>query len=434
MAISQMPSTILQRPMSNWKLLFAEIAYRPASFALSLAAIAVAAALFVASPMLLAGYGRDTQARLAVIEHDASAELKRLEDETRKIMLKLGFNLRIVHKDADRTAMRTEFVLPTMPEEYVERLAKAPQLTKVAHLMATLTQRIKWDGRTRLLVGYAPEAEQAGSSEKKPIGLAIEQGTVVLGHEAGIGHQKGDTVTILDQPFRVAAILNERGTNDDIMLAVNLTDAQTLLNQPGRITEILAVNCRCETVDRVGEIREQLVKVLPDTKVEEWNSAAVARAEQRELVKKHHQQSAAAFMEQRRETEDRLAALARVITPLVIVAAAVWVGLLVWANVRQRRNEVGVLRALGKGSRHIAGLFLGKAIVLGLLGGLIGCVAGIVLARFLATSAFAIDAPAPAMPLIAAALVGAPLLAALAAYLPTLAAVTLDPAVALREE
>ena len=420
--------------MSNVKLLLAEIAYRPASFALSLAAIAVATGLFVASPTLLAGYGRDTQTRLAQIEQHASTELKRLEDETRKIMLKLGFNLRIVHKDADRTAMRTEFVLPTMPEEYVERLAKAPQLTKVAHLVATLTQRIKWEDRTRLLVGYAPEAEQPGSSEKKPIGLVIEQGTVVLGHEAGIGHQKGETVTLLDKPFRVAAILNERGTNDDIMLAVNLKDAQSLLDKPGRITEILAVNCRCETVDRVGEIREQLVKVLPDTKVEEWNSAAVARAEQRELVKKHHQQSVAAFTEQRRDTEDRLAALAGVVTPLVIIAAALWVGLLVWANVRQRRNEIGVLRALGKSSRHIAGLFLGRALALGLLGGIIGCAAGIAMAHLLAQNALAIEAPTPATPLIAAALAGAPLLAAFAAYLPTLSAITLDPAIALREE
>jgi putative ABC transport system permease protein len=284
------------------------------------------------------------------------------------------------------------------------------------------------------LVGYAPEADQPGSPEKKPIGLVIEPGTVVLGHESGIGHKKGDTVSILGRPFEVAAILNERGTNDDIMLAVNLKDAQSLLDKPGQITEILAVNCRCETVDRVGEIREQLVKVLPDTKIEEWNSAAVARAEQRELVKKHHQQSAAALVDQRRETQDRLAALVGVITPLVSAAAALLVGLLVWANVRQRRNEIGVLRALGKSSRHIAGLFLGKALALGLAGGLVGCAMGIAMAYLLSRNVLEFAPLAPAPALIAAALVGAPLLAALAAYLPTLAAITLDPAVALREE
>jgi len=398
--------------MSSWKLLWSEIAYRPATFALAAGAIAVAAALFVTSPTLLDAYGQDT-----------TAKLKRLEDETRKIMLKLGFNLRIVHKDADRTAMRTEFVMPTMPEEYVQRLASAPQLTKVAHLVATLTQRIKWDERTRLLVGYAPEAEQATAPEKKPIGLVIEPGTVVLGHEAGIGHHKGETVTILGRPFRVDAILGERGTNDDIMLAVSLKDAQTLLNKPGQITEILAVNCRCETVDRVAEIREQLVQVLPDTKVEEWNSAAVARAEQRELVK-----------QERRQTEDRLAALAGVVTPLVVLAAAIWVGLLVWANVRQRRNEIGVLRALGKSSSHIAGLFLGKAVVLGLVGGLIGTAAGYGVSYWLAHQRLQIETIAPSEIILATAALGAPLLAALAAYLPTVTAVLLDPALALREE
>jgi putative ABC transport system permease protein len=398
--------------MSTWKHLLSEIAYRPVGFALSLLAIAVAAGLFVAGPTLLEGYRRSS-----------SAELKRLEDETRKTMLKLGFNLRIIHRDADRTAMRTEFTLPTMPEEYVERLAKAPQLTKVAHLVATLTERIKWEGRTRLLVGYAPEAEQANSPEKKPIGLMIDPGTVVLGHEAGIGHRKDETVEILGKPFRVAAILNERGSNDDIMLAVNLKDAQSLVNKPGQITEILAVNCRCETVDRVGEIREQLAKVLPDTKIEEWNSAAVARAEQRELVKRHHQADMA-----------KLATLTGVVTPLVIAAAAIWVGLLIWSNVRQRRNEIGVLRALGKSSRHVAGLFLGKAAMLGLLGGLIGTGVGVLTAHLLAKNALMVEPASPTVPLVVAALVGAPLLAALAAYLPALSAITLDPAVALREE
>jgi putative ABC transport system permease protein len=398
--------------MSRFKLLWSEIAYRPASFALAALAIAIATALFVASPTLLEAYSRDT-----------TAELKRLEDETRKIMLKLGFNLRIIHKDADRTAMRTEFTLPTMPEEYVERIAKSPQLTKVAHLVATLTERIKWDERTRLLVGYAPEAEQVNAAEKKPIGLVIEPGTVVLGHEAGIGHKKGETVTILAKPFRVAAILNERGSNDDIMLAVNLKDAQALLNKPGQITEILAVNCRCETVDRAAEIREQLMKVLPDTKVEEFNSAAVARAEQRELVKR-----------QRQESESRLAALAGVVTPLVVLAAAILVGLLVWTNVRQRRSEIGVLRALGKSSAHIAGLFLGKAIIVGLVGGIIGIAAGYGVSHWLANNRLQIESIAPSPIVLTAAALGAPLLAALAAYLPTISAVLLDPALALREE
>jgi predicted lysophospholipase L1 biosynthesis ABC-type transport system permease subunit len=58
------------------------------------------------------------------------------------------------------------------------------------------------------------------------------------------------------------------------------------------------------------------------------------------------------------------AALAKVATPLVVLAAAVWVGLLSLANVRQRRAEIGLLRALGKSSTTIASLLLGKAVLL----------------------------------------------------------------------
>jgi len=46
-----------------------------------------------------------------------------------------------------------------------------------------------------------------------------------------------------------------------------------------------------------------------------------------------------------------------------VLAAAVWVGLLMLANVRERRIEIGILRALGKTSGMIAALFLGEMAV-----------------------------------------------------------------------
>ena len=70
---------------------------------------------------------------------------------------------------------------------------------------------------------------------------------------------------------------------------------------------------------------------------------------------------------------------------MVVLACALWVGLLAWANVRERRTEIGLLRALGKSSLRIASLFLGKATLLGFCGGLTGCLLGYVLARWLAT-------------------------------------------------
>jgi hypothetical protein len=421
--------------MSPLTLLAREIGYRKLNFALGAAAVAVAAAVFVSGPTILAAYSRSTRDQLADLSRSADAELARLEDDTRKIMLKLGFNLRIVHRDTDLARLRTEFVAVDMPEEYVEILARSPQLTKIAHLVATLQQLIRFEGRRRLLVGYAPEAVQPNAPEKKPIGLSIERGTVVLGHEAGIGRRAGDSVEILGRTFRVAAILGERDSNDDIMIAMNLRDAQELLNKPGKVTEILAVNCRCETVDRLGEIRAQLERVLPQAKVTESETRAVARAEQRESVRKARQQALADLARRRGEMEAILADLSAVVTPLAIAAAGVWVGVLAWINVRERRTEIGLFRALGRSSATIAGLFLGKAAVLGFVGGAAGCATGFALARFAAQALFDMD-PAGlsySWSLAAAALFGAPVVAAVASYFPTLVALLQDPSVVLRD-
>ena len=133
--------------------------------------------------------------------------------------------------------------------------------------------------------------------------------------------------------------------------------------------------------------------------------------------------------------ERRVETLAHVVPPVVVLGAAIWVGLLSLANVRQRRTEIGLLRALGKGSGLIAWLFLGKAVLLGLLGGLLGLVGGAWLAVGLGVGVLGVPVEHFALPypLLLGALLGAPAVAALASYLPMLVGLTQDPAVVLRE-
>ncbi len=439
------------------KILFAEIAHRKGNFLLSLIAVVVAAMLFVASPTILAGYRDQTKAeldarqqeahrQLADMQKKADVELKKMEDETRKLMVKLGFNLRIVHRDTDMTSLYADFVAKDMPYEYVQRLADSPTLTKVVHLVPALHGMITWEGRRRLLSGFAPEVTQSHLGVKKPMGYIITPGTVYLGHEAGIGHKIDETIEILGKKFRVAKILGTRGTKDDIMIAVNLKDAQQLLNKPAMVTEILALNCRCETVDALAEVQQQLAAILPEAKVTMMHSKLIVRTKQRELAKRVYNKRRSdlaadlakrteAILAGRQRSEQMLDQLWTVITPLVIAVSGAWVGLLTWSNVRERTAEIGLFRALGKGSAKIAALFLGKALILGLLGGAIGSVVGFALARSLAIGQMGISPELITLPRqeFLLALLGTPAIAALASYIPTLSAISQDPAVALRD-
>jgi len=449
--------------MNSLRLLLAELRFRKLNFAMSLLAVVIAVTLFVAGPMLVDAYRQETRAQLDGLQSDATAlhdristsqretaaELARLEKETRRIMRDLGFNLMIVHRDTNMSDFwASDFAAEDMPQEYVNRLAADPRLTLVTHLVATLQAKIAWENRKVLLVGYLPETPQAHAAEKKPMGQTIKPGTVVLGCELGVGRKAGETVRVLDRPFRIARCLPEQGSKEDISMAMNLQDAQTLLKRPGRINQIMALGCRCAG-SSLADVRKQLEAVLPQTRITEFKSLASAREEQRALVEEkqtrivgemkrdlqEREKTLSDVAASRNSVEQRLEKLALVVPPVVVLAAAVWVGLLSLANVRERRTEIGLLRALGKGSGLIAWLFLGKAVLLGLLGGLIGLAAGIWLGEALGVWVLDVSSGHFALPMEIwlCALLGAPAVAALASYLPMLVALTQDPAVVLRE-
>jgi ABC-type antimicrobial peptide transport system permease subunit len=214
-----------------------------------------------------------------------------------------------------------------------------------------------------------------------------------------------------------------------------LTDAQAVLDLPGRINQIMALGCNCAGSD-LANIRGQLATVLPETRITEFRSIALARAEQREEVKAKSKEILDQVKESREAVQGMMGGLFQVLTPVVVIACAIWIGLLSLANVRQRRMEIGLFRAIGKGSAMIASLFLGKAVLLGALGGLIGYFFGDWTARVLGVKAFEIGPGQFQLSgsLLAAVLVGAPLLSAVAAYLPALVAIHQDPAVVLRDQ
>ncbi len=443
--------------MSSLKLLFAEIRFRKINFLLSLLAVTCAATLFVCGPMLVEGYGQRTEAVLNDMDRESQEsvdridkELAALDDATRKLMRDIGFNLVIVHEDTNMADFwADDFASADMPQEYIQTLANDARLDLVAHLVATLQSRIKWNDRTVLLVGYLPETTQSHREKKKPMGYNIQKGHILLGYELWNMLEfepgqdvKDELVQVLGEDFKILGIKPKegKGSKEDITIAMHLEDAQRLLKRPGRISQIMALGCRCEG-ERLPKIRQQLEAVLPQTKITEFQSIAVARAEQRDLVKTNRDAIAAehtaareTFAKERGDMQASLATLAAVVTPLVVLACAVWVALLALANVRERLPEIGLLRALGRRSASIAWLFLSRAVLVGLLGGALGFAVGAYLSSQLAQRAFQLpDGLEPAYHLMGWTVLGAPALCALASYLPTLRALAQDPAVVLRD-
>ncbi len=378
--------------MATFRLIIKEITYRKLNFLLGLLAVAAAVALFVS--VLTMGQAS--------------------EREARQLMRDMGFNLRIIPKGADMEDFwATDFADHEMPEEYARRLGSEPGLA-VNHLVATLQKKARWRDRQILLTGISPEIVPPGKP-KSPMSFTIEKGTVYLGFEVarGLGINKGDEIDLFGKQFTVEKCLAESGSKDDIRVYGDLHDVQGVLGMEGKINEIKALHCVCDG-GAIGTLREKLVRALPDTQVTEFRSIAIARAETRQMVEKYM-----AF-----------------IMPIVMLVCAAWVAVLAMMNVRERRREIGILRALGHGSARIASLFLGKAVVVGVLGAAGGFVAGTGIAVNWGPGIFKVTSQmiTPLYGFLGWSLVVAPLFVALASFLPTMMAVTQDPAVTLTKE
>jgi ABC-type lipoprotein release transport system permease subunit len=269
-----------------------------------------------------------------------------------------------------------------------------------------------------MIYGLAPR-EVAPPGRRKPIMITpVKKGTVLLGNALGEIHQvkRDETVTVEGGEFKVGRVLSEKGSGAEIRIYMHLADAQAVLGREGQINEIQALDCYCadETQDTLALLREQLGPILPGAQVFRMQDMAEAREKQR------------------RDIERTFSTL----MPAVIVLCGVIVGVLAFVNTRARRQEIGILRALGKGSGSVAALFLGKALLLGVAGAVCGFALGTGLLIGWGSELLQITPKLIGWDFnsLKWALLLAPVFAALASFIPAMLAVTQDPADTLRHD
>jgi ABC-type lipoprotein release transport system permease subunit len=350
-----------------------------------------------------------------IISYYTTAEASKRE--TRRITRDIGFNLRIIPDSTDMDFFWFNgYSDQSMQEANLTRLATYENVFMTFnHLEARLQKRWSAQGVNALLTGLS---QTIASEGKKPMGYRIQNGELIIGARIAseLNWKKGDEVSLGEGSYKITEDLLESGTEEDIRIYCSLEDAQKLLGMPGEINEIQAIDCLCLTSDEnpLNILRTELSKVLPDAKVLQAKSIADARARQRQLM-------------------DRYFAYT---TPFLVVACAIWIGALAAMNVRERRSEIGMLRALGHGSGKIAALFLGKAMLIGALGAVLGFALGAWMSLSFGPGIFKITAKAiqPDYQLLLWSAVLAPLFSALATFIPASLAVAQDPATTLRAE
>lgn len=414
--------------MSLLRLILSEIGHRRLNFVAGVISVAAAVGCLVAQATFMHRFDQRTEAILIAKGAATETRLDEMENDYRKLTLKMGFNVIILPKDQNLGDLYAEdFAAKTMPEEYATRLARS-RVATINHVLPSLQQKVKWpeQQRTILLMGVRGEV-YIQSARQSPLLQAVSPGTMLVGHELArsLPLKPGDTTVLMGRRFTVDRVNPERGNRDDITIWINLAEAQELLGKPGQINAILALDCTCDTIDRLALIRAEIGRILPDTQVIEFASQAAARAEARQRAADETKAAMAAEKANRARLRAEKDSVAAMLVPVVLLGVAVWIGWLAFGNVRERITEIGILCALGLRSRQIMAIFLGRAATTGFLGALIGFSAGVWVARP--------ALPDVQWPWLIAALAGAPILTLLAAWLPALAAARRDPASILRK-
>jgi putative ABC transport system permease protein len=351
----------------------------------------------------------------------------------------LGANVLVLPKSATlQDYYAADMQGDTIPEEYVTQLAIS-DLQGLDNLSPKLSMPIAIQGQSFTLTGILPKSEFQAKAAwagagifSRPVGCGTmptlpfakgDQKTLVRqrvidnldSDEALVGAdvatalalKEGAELTLFDQRFQVTAVLPQTGTIDDSRIFAHLHRVQDLSGKGPVVNAIEIVGC-CQEIS--NGLVAKINKLLPEAKVVTITQIADAQIKMNRLMAK----------------------LSFIFLVIIVFVGGAGIANYMYANVFERRREIGTLMALGAHASLILGIFLFKALVLGLAGGVGGYLLGTVLALTLGPQLAGV--PVLPMPTLALwALLISVSLALAASYFPARRAAKLDPCATFQE-
>ena len=244
-----------------------------------------------------------------------------------------------------------------------------------------------------------------GAGEADAASRSAETGT----HATENGRVSSDIMDTDGTEFRVSGIVDTGGNEDSIIYATTADVAKLAGSKRGADVVEYSVNAMGDDlnaiVDGINRNPNSAVKAQTVTRITSSDTRIIAM----------------------------LQTLFWIVSLVVLVLTLVGVGTTISSIVSQRRNEIGLRKALGASSRAIGAEFTVESAIYGLIGGLFGTAIGYALARILCVTVF--DRALGFNWLLGiASLMLSMLIAVIASIPPVRRATRIDPAIVLREE
>ena len=353
----------------------------------------------------------------------------------------LGANILVLPQAASVDDYYTADIdAPTFSEDYVERIATS-MLAGVDNLSPKLTRRVKVGDVPVVLTGILPASELASKPIWQSAGLAgaelaaacgtspeVKKGPsyvderlqrkaidslapteVLVGSVAAqrLSLKDGSRLAIQGREFSVARVLPETGTIDDDRVFAHLHVVQDLLGTGRQVSAIEIMGCCAAISDGLlGKLRN----ILPDTRITTIGQIVNTQIETNRLMSK----------------------ISVILLVIIVLVGAISIANYMWANVEERRREIGTLLTLGATRGSIYRLFFAKSIVLGVLGGIGGYLVGTLAAMILGPELAGLSVQPIPIYLAWSVLISL-VIAVLGSWYPTYRATRLDPASILQE-
>jgi putative ABC transport system permease protein len=219
--------------------------------------------------------------------------------------------------------------------------------------------------------------------------------------------QENSLLTLFDHPFRIIAILPQTGTIDDSRVFAHLHTVQKISGKGSVVHAIEVVGC-CKEI--AHGLIAKMTSLLPGAKITTITQLVNTQIKTNQIMRQ----------------------LSLLFFAIVMLMGIISIANDMYANVRERKKEIGTLLAIGSAKTIIIKIFLIKVLFLGILGGISGYTLGSLLAIILGPVVAHVTV-LPELNLLFYSLGVSTTITLLASYLPIRAATQLDPSSMTRE-